>query len=249
MFRRIIVCTLLAVGLTTAALYATTSDDLKSAADKSKTVFLLVTEPNVAGVDQAKDLIKDAMKEVKKAKMVELDRADNANTDLVSQYRLSGAPLPLILVLASNGAIAGGMPAGQATVDQLVKMVPTPKKAEVLKAVATGQAVFITASQKKMASEAKAMGACAAACSQMQGKSLTVQINMDDKSELAFLNELKIDPNSAEPVTVVINAQGQVTGSFQGAVDTGNLIQAATKKAGGCCPGGSSSSSCGPTKK
>lgn len=250
MFRRLITGALLAAFLAPAVLNATTTDELKQAQDKKKTVFLLVTEPNAAKVDEAREMIKAATKQAKKSTVIELDRADNANTDLVNQYRLAGVPLPLILVIASNGAIAGGLPAEKASAEELAQMVPTPKKAEVLKAVQSGQAVFVTASQKKMASEAKAIGSCAAACAQMQGKSQNIQINLEDKSELPFLTELKIDPLSPEPVTVVINAQGQVAGSFQGAVEVSNLVQAATKKAGGCCPpGGASSSSCGPTKK
>ena len=84
-----------------------------------------------------------------------------------------------------------------------------------------------------MPKETSVSSACAAACGQMQGKCTSIKINLDEDDELPFLNELKINPQSKEPVTVVINAQGQVTGSFAGAVEVGNLVQAATKKAGG----------------
>ena len=57
--------------------------------------------------------------------------------------------------------------------------------------------------------------------------------------------------DATEPITLVINAQGQITGTYTGTADVASLAQAATKKAGGCCPstvqGGSKS--CGPTKK
>ncbi len=229
---------------------AATTDEIAKASEKKKTVFLLVTDPGSQGIEQARELIKSACKQVKNSTMIEFDRSNQANAALVGQYRLAGAPLPLILLLARNGAVAGGVPAGQATAEQLAKMVPTDSKAEVLKAVQSGQSVLVTATSKRMPKESKASSACAAACSQMQGKCSSVSLDLDDEDELPFLTELKINPQATEPVTVVINAQGQVTGSFLGAVQVGSLVQAATKKIGGCCPGGSSSSSgCAPAKK
>ena len=242
------ICLLLAFSVS--QLIAATTDELAKATDKGKTVFLLVFEPNAQGIEPAREIVNAASKQVKKSTVVQLDRADAINSTLVAKYRLAGAPLPLILVLAGNGAIAGGIPAANTTAEQLVKMVPTAKKAEVLKAVQDGQSVLITAASKGMLKETSVSSACATACGQMQGKCTSIKINLDDDDELPFLNELKINPQSREPVTVVINAQGQVTGSFAGGVEVGNLVQAATKKAGGCCPsGGASSSSCGPTKK
>ena len=239
----------LLIALASVQLLAATADELDKAISKEKTVFLLVTEPTVSGTDAARELARTASKQVKNTTVIELNRVDQANADLVAKYRLTAAPVPLILVIAHNGAIAGGLPASSLTAEQLVKMVPTAKKAEVLKAVQDGQSVLITAASKKMPKETSMSSACAAACGQMQGKCTSIKININDEDELPFLNELKINPQSTDPVTVVINAQGQVTGSFAGGVEVGNLVQAATKKAGGCCPGGSSSSSCGPTKK
>ncbi|MDD4051554.1 MAG: hypothetical protein PHR28_06620 [candidate division Zixibacteria bacterium] len=119
-----------------------------------------------------------------------------------------------------------------------------------MKALQAGKAVFVTASRKGMAAESGVMSACAAACGQMAGKSAAVQIDLDDPAEVAFIQELKLKPEAAQPTTVVINTQGQITGAFNGPVEVGNLVQAATKKAGGCCPGGAASSAgCGPTKK
>ena len=43
--------------------------------------------------------------------MVRLDRRSPENGALVSKYRLAGPQIPLVLVFAPNGAIAGGWPA------------------------------------------------------------------------------------------------------------------------------------------
>ncbi len=42
---------------------------------------------------------------------------------------------------------------------------------------------------------------------------------MDDPAEAAFLTQMKVNLASTEPVTLVVNAQGQVTGTYTGAAD------------------------------
>jgi len=230
---------------------ASAQKDLDSAASHEKIAFILVTDQTATGVDQAKDMIKQAMRQVKNAEMVELDRSDPASADLVAKFRLAGAPVPVILVAARNGVLAGGLPAAQATADKLVAMVPSPKKAEVLLALQSGKAVLVSASRGNMATRPGASAACAAACGQMQQQCVTVEIDMDDPAETAFLTQMKVNMASAEPVILVINAQGQVTGSYAGAADVTALVQAATKKVGGCCPKTvqNPNASCAPPKK
>ena len=127
--------------------------------------------------------------------------------------------------------IAGGLPASQATADKLVAMVPSPKKAEILQVLQSGKAVLIDVCPKGAASGASA--ACAAACGQLQGKCVTIQIDIDDAAEAGFLTQMNVNLASTEPVTLVVNAQGQLTGTYTGATDVAALVQAATKKAGG----------------
>ena len=218
------------------------SEALQAAAKKGQPALVLLTDTG------AQKLARETIQQIKDAVLVELNRSDAANVSLVSQYRLAGAPVPLFLVFAPNGTMAGGQVFGQATTASLVKMLPTPKKAEVLKALQGGNAVLLVASKKGMEAKAKAMQNCAAACGQIKGKSTTVQVDMDDPAELAFLQEIKVDPKATAPTTVVLNAQGQIAGTFTGAADVGALVQAASKKAGGCCAAGSGKS-CGPTKK
>jgi hypothetical protein len=240
----------LLLGLLGSVAAASVQKDLDSAAKHEKIAFILVIDQGSTGIDQAKDMIKQAMRQVKRADVIELDRSDPANADLVAKYRLAGAPVPLVLVAARNGVLAGGLPAAQATAEKLVAMVPSPKKAEVLQMLQSGKAVFVSVSRRGMATQSGATAACAAACGQMKDQCVTVQIDMDDPAEAGFLTQMKVDLASTEPVTLVVNVQGQVTGAYTGAADVASLVQAATKKAGGCCPstvqGGAKS--CGPAK-
>jgi hypothetical protein len=241
----------LLLGLAPSLAAASAQKDLESAARHEKVAFILVTDQSATGIDQAKEMVKQAMKQVKKTTMIELDRSDPSNADLVARFRLAGAPVPLILVAARNGVLVAGLPAAQATADKLVAMVPSPKKTEVLFHLQSGKAVLISASRKGTAKQADCSAACATACGQLQDRCVTVPIDMDDPAETEFLKSIKVDMGSTEPVVTVVNAQGQITGTYSGAADVAALVQAATKKVGGCCPSTvqNPNASCAPPKK
>lgn len=229
--------------------FASTSEQLESAADMGNVSFVLVTEPGAAGIDQARQMIQNAMTQIPGSVMIESNRSDAANSAFVQEHKLAAAPVPLILVFASNGVMAGGNVASKLTARQLVAMVPSPKKAEVLKAIQSGQATYVTASRTGMSAAPQVTSTCAMACSQMKGKCVAIDISMDDPAEADFLKQLKVNLQATEPVTVVLNAQGQLTGTFNGPVNVTNLVQAATKKvSSGCCPP-SSGKTCAPTPK
>ncbi len=225
------------------------SGQLNTILEQGKTAFVVVTGPEATGLSQVQDNVQQAVGKVGNAEILEIDRTDSQNSELVNKYKLASAPIPLVLVFASNGALGGGVPGQQATADKLVSLVPSSKKADALKALQDGKAVYVTASRAGMSSKSEVAGCCAAACGQMMGKCVTVNVDMDDPDETEFLKLLKVDMQSSEPVTVVVNAQGQVTGSFNGDVDVSQLVQAASKKvSSGCCPPGSGKT-CGPPPK
>lgn len=242
----------LALVLCSAAAFGAAQQDLETAAKAGKVAFIVVYDAAAAPqLVQARQTAATAALRAGNAVTIEVNRDEPANADFVKQYGLSTAPMPLILVSSSAGVITGGLVAAQATPEQLVKLVPSPKQAEIVKAISSGYAVFITASREGMASTATVNSACAAACQQMAGKSVQVAIDMDDPAESAFLTSLKVNMESAEPVTLVANAQGQIAGVYTGALQVKDLVTAATKKVGGCCPPTASNpnAACGPTKK
>jgi hypothetical protein len=213
--------------------------------------FVLVTDGTTSDLSKAKATIQSVTKQNKKSVMVELDRSNAANVDLVGKYRLATIPVPMILALNPNGAISGAIQPDKATPEALAKMIPSPKKAEIISALSQGNAVFITAYRKGMASVETVNNSCAAACQQMAGKSVQVKVDMDDPAEAGFLTDMKINMASTEPVTMVANPQGQIAGSFTGDVQVTQLVTTAIKKVGGCCPSTVSKpdASCAPTTK
>ncbi len=232
-----------------AIVFAFTTEQIQTATSKGNVAFVLVTEPGAAGTDLARQKIQDAIAKVPGSVMIESNRTDAANLSFVQEYKLSSAPVPLIFVFASNGVMAGGNLASKLSVSQIVAMVPSPKRAEMLKAIKSGLAVYVTAYRTGMSTKTDVSKDCAIACTKMQGKCIAIDVDMDDLDERDLLNQLKINFASAEPTTVVINAKGQITDSYTGMVEVEKLIASATKVvASGCCPP-NSGKTCGPAPK
>ena len=90
---------------------ASVQTDIEQANKAGKAVFLVVTDPGVKETGQALEIARGAQKMAPESTVIEMNRSDTVNSQLVAQYRLAGAPVPLILLIASNGVVAGGVPA------------------------------------------------------------------------------------------------------------------------------------------
>jgi len=251
MFGSRIAFVLFAMTLLPTVVLASVAGDLEKASQKGQVVFILVTDGSTADVTNAKATIQGVTRQNKKSVMVELDRSNTANADIVAKYKLATVPVPLVLVLNPSGVISGAVQPGKATPETLAKMIPSPKKAEIIRALSQGNAVFITAFREGMKSVETVNSNCAMACQQLGGKSIQVKVDMDDPAEAGFLTEMKINMASSEPVTLVANAQGQIAGTYTGDVPVTQLVTTATRKVGGCCPKtvAKPDASCAPTTK
>ncbi len=218
---------------------ASTQSELTAASSQGKAVFLVVTQGNAPGTDRAMQIAQQAQGLAPATAVVVLDRGAAENQELVTRYRLLGAPVPLILVVAPNGVVAGGALLKDATPQALVKAIPTPKKAEFLLNLSQKMAVIVVISKKTMVEPRSAIfQACTEATRRLERKVTTVVVDMDDKAEKAWLKELNVGPREAAPVTAVFNAKGQKTQVFRAVMSAEDLVKAVTKKVA-CCPGGS----------
>ena len=223
-----------------------TAVEIEKAGKACKPVFLVAYNGSGADVDKAFSIADEAKKSFKgSAVVIKMNTTDAASKDLVTKYRLSGAPMPLILVLDKNSTVTGGLPLKDATAAKLVEMIPTPKTSELIKAINEGKSVYVVAYKESMTGQKNVMDNCAMACDKMDNKSVTIKVDMDDKKEAKLLQTLKCDFNANEPVTFVINKSGQVIGTHNGITDVNTLVASAKKApASGCCPGGAPAGGC-----
>lgn len=215
--------------------------DLEKAKKEGKAVFVVVTGTGVTETDKATTIAKGANAIYKNSAVVQLDRDDAANSQLVAEWRLSGAPLPLVLVVSPRGQLSGGMVLAQATAENLAALIPSPKLEEVQTAISTSKPVLVVFTKKSMSDRTEVLQEVKNAVTKLKNNAVIVEVDMDDTKEVNFMNQLRIDKASKVSTTLVINAQGQVAGTSTSVPDAEKLASAATAPVkSGCGPG------CGP---
>ena len=218
------------------------ADNLAAAKTAGKAVFLVVTGTGVAETDKAMLIAKGANDIYKNAVIVQMNRDDASSAQLVSEYRLTGAPLPLILVISSKGFPTGGYILAQATSENLAALIPSPKLEDVYAAINGGKYAIVAFSKKSFTDKPEVLKECKKAVALLNNEAVLVDVDLDDIKEANFLNQLRIDKSQLNAsLTLVINKQGQVAGTATTVPDATKLVAAAkTPVAGGCGPG------CGP---
>lgn len=183
----------------------------------------------------------------KKVEIIKVERRDPKNSDIVTSLKVQAAPIPLTILYDPQSAIVAFFTKA-VTVEELTKAFPSPKKSEALKYVYQGKGVILSFSNQGMPSRKEIQTCCSQAKNELAGKAEYISIDLSDPKEAGFVNELKIDPNTPQPVTFVINPQGQLTGKYEGKVQVTDLVQAATRVVkSGCCPTGSGQACPTPT--
>jgi hypothetical protein len=179
-----------------------------------------------------------------RAESVEVDVADTANAPTVRTYGVSRAPLPLVLVVAPNGAVTAGFPGAcdpQALADALVG----PLTATCLKALQDGKVVLICVQNGGSRNAEAALKTVAAfkADQRIKGFAESVVIDPTDGAEKSFLNKLRVDPTNGVATTVLVAPPGRVAGTYTNVVtaeamftDLSRAMAGATCGSGGCGP-------------
>lgn len=225
--------------------FSQTKEKIDKSNSKGNAVFLVVTEGSKM-LTEAKDMAAKAQKKYPKSEIITLDRTDKTNSALVTKYGLAGAPLPLILVIAPNGVVGGGMQLNQASPEDLVDLVPTKRQASALLAFSENKSAFIVLYKKNMKDKQKVVEECNKAAASLGGKAVVVEVDLDDKSETGFMDLLKPDMKATTTHVLVFNAKGQFTDEHKSPVQS-TMLMASSKKVvkSGCAPGACGSGGCG----
>lgn len=218
---------------------ASAAEDLTAATAAGQAVYVVVTDASVADVKPVAAAAAEAAVAVN-GKSVVLDRGAAANADLVAKYRLASAPVPLVLVLASNGLPVAGLPGERATAAALVAALPSPKRLETLTALNDRRAVFVVVSGEKMAGRTAAVEQASLAMQAMEltpNKARMVLVDVADPKETAWVADLKLGALEV-PTVVVFNAAGKRITTLRAPWTAAALAEAAVKEGCSCCEGG-----------
>ncbi len=164
---------------------------------------------------------------------------DPARQDLVKQYGVSRAPMPLVLAIAPNGAVTEAI---MSPVDdkKLSKAIVSPGAADCLKGVQDRKIVFVCVRDEQIDAGGIALEGVRQFVADDNYREATriVQIAPTDAQEVEFLQQLKIDPGTTSPVTVMVAPSGGMLGKYVGSTNKAEFVQALSASQSGCCPGG-----------
>lgn len=216
--------------------------ELNQAKAAGKAVFVVVTGTGATDLNKAMTIAKGANAIYKNATVIQMNKDLPANEALVTEWRLAGAPVPLILVLSSKGLPTGGYVLADATSENVAALVPSPKLEKVYDAISQSKYAVVAFTKKTFTDRAEVIKECNKAVTLLKNDAIFVEVDMDDVKEKGFMDQLRIDGKTAKSsVTLVINKQGQVAGTSTSVPDAQKLVSAATTPVkGGCGPG------CGP---
>ncbi|MCX6230517.1 MAG: hypothetical protein NTZ33_03135 [Bacteroidetes bacterium] len=218
--------------------------DLEKAQKSGKTIFLIITDKTAKGTENLVKIAENAQKKTKNTAVIKFDRDDKANSAMVAKYRLAGAPLPMVLVVASTDVVTGALSAADATVERLVADIPSKNQSDVLLGFENKKAAFIICGKKNAKDKAALEAECKKAMASLANKATLVFVDVENKEEANFLSLIK--PELTKTTVLVFNGQGQYTGTLEATAKSNDILASVNKKmGGGCCPGGSSSSGCG----
>jgi thiol-disulfide isomerase/thioredoxin len=222
---------------------------ISQAQKDGKYAFLLFYETGNSDCNiMAQRLDEYAQNIEEKVEIIKIDRNNPENSTIVASMRVQTAPVPLTLLKDPKGQVVNVFKT-VVSEDEIRYAIPSPKKTEAMTSLQNGKSVILSFMSNTMPAGKKIEQSCEEAKTKLEGKAEHITIDVTDPKEKGFLKELKINPESPEPITIVINTQRQIAGTYAGDVKVEDIVLAATKKAaGGCCPGGSGKS-CGPGKQ
>ena len=220
--------------------------ELDKAKKEGKAVFVVVTGTGTTDTDKATTIAKGANAIYKNATVVQMDRDDASNASLVTEWRLAGAPLPLVLVVSPKGQVTGGMILAQATAENIASLVPSPKMEAVYDAIGKGKHAIVVFTKSSFIDKTEVLKVAKEAVSKLNNQAVLVEVDMDDSNETGFMSQVRIDKLSAKAsTTLVINKQGQVAGTSTTVPDAAKLIAAANTPVRSGCGAGCGPAGCG----
>ena len=172
-----------------------------------------------------------------------VDIKDPKQIDVVNLYKVDRAPMPLVLVVAPNGAITGGFPR-DFTEERILSSIVGPLSTQCLKALQEGKFVFVCVQGDDVKANASAMKGVVDFKDDIQYGPITevVIFKGTGPSEQRMVKSLGLEEKPAEPVTAFLAPPGSMIGKFTGSTDKDKLVAALTsrqKSGGACCPAGS----------
>lgn len=196
--------------------------------------FILFWKENNAATQRMTDALKKAVDQrSQRAEWTSVNVNDASQLAIVERYHVERAPMPMVLCVAPNGAITGGI-ARQISDEEIESALVTPAMAEAAKALQEKRIVVIQV--KRDARLPMPAGALEFMADPLfKARTTAVNVVLGDAAESRFVTEMEIKPDEvADSVVVVLAPPGVLVGKYPASV-TKDQIGTALHAAGKCC--------------
>ena len=170
---------------------------------------------------------------------VAVNRTAPTEKEIVEKFAVEHAPMPLVLAVAPNGAVTGGIKAADLTRERLQEAVASPAMQQCLKALQDQKLVFVCVQNARTkANEAAMKGVNEFKADPRSGEECEiVKVDPADTKEAKLLAQLKVDPKCKTASTALLVPPGMVATKVEGATSKADLEAALRKAAASCAPG------------
>jgi hypothetical protein len=218
---------------------------MRQAAEAKQYLFAFIYEQNDDATRAARKTFDAGLAKISPApKSVAVDRSDPTEKEMVEQFKLEGAPMPLVLAIAPNGAVTAGLKAADLTEGRLADAVVGPGMQQCLRGLQDRKLTFVclqNASTKANDAAMKGVNEFKADPQFADGVEV-VKVDPSDPKEAKFLAQLKADPKAKTANTTFLAPPGMIVAQVEGATSK-SALEASLKKAmascapgSGCCP-------------
>lgn len=221
---------------------------MQQAAGANKYLFAFFYEKDDDATRAARKTFDEGLKKLTlAAESVAVDRTAPRESELVAKFGVAGAPMPLILAIAPNGAVTSGFKAADLTEARLRDAMASPGMQQCLKALQERKLVFVCLQNGKTKANDAAMKGVNEfkADPQFAEGTEIVKVDPTDTKEAKLLAQLKADPKAKTASTAFLAPPGMVVASVEGATSKAGLVAALQKAVASCAPG---SGCCAPPK-
>lgn len=217
---------------------------IENAARSNKYLFIFFWKQNDQNTGAMFQKFKEVMpKMADRADPLVVHVADPAEKPMVDKFGVSRAPMPLVVALAPNGAITKGCPV-KFDEKQLQEAFVSPCTAECMKALQNRKLVLLCVQNHKTQFNQVALRGVQEfkADARFARATEVVALDPSDHSEASFLNDLRVNPQTPQAVTILLAPPGTPVATFTGPVTKDQLVTKLAAAKSDPCAGGK----CGP---
>ncbi len=222
---------------------------MRQAAEAKQYLFAFIYEQNDDATKAARKTFDAGVAKITPApKTVAVDRSDPTEKDMVAQFKLEAAPMPLVLAIAPNGAVTAGIKGADLTESKLADAVGSTGMQQCLKSLQDRKLTFVcmqNASTKGNDAAMKGVNEFKADPQYAEDVEV-VKVDPADPKEARFMAQLKANPKAKTANTTFLAPPGMIIAQIEGGTTKAGLEASLKKAMASCTPG---SGCCGPAPK